>query len=112
MNHEHFRQVHAIVEESNRLAKYLGEKLGYANAIDPLYLECNKLWQAHFPESKGWGKRLHLDLSGADFSGALFACGIGSLKGANFRGANLDRTRWLHVRLGKADFMHASLSYT
>jgi len=109
MNDEHFRQVRAIVEQSNRLAKEFEEKYGRDKAIDILFVECSRLWVAQFPQSQGWGKRLHIDLSGADLSGALFA-GVGeSLKGANFKDATLDRTRWFFVSLENADFMNASL---
>jgi hypothetical protein len=57
MNDKHFRQVQAIVEESNRLAENLAEKLGKANAIEPLFLASSKLWYVQFPK----GTKLHLN---------------------------------------------------
>jgi hypothetical protein len=51
-----------------------------------------------------------LDLSGADFTAGTFAgVGEGLFKGANFKGAVLDRTRWIASEAKHADFSGASL---
>lgn len=56
------------------------------------------------------GVELPLDLSGANYTAGIFAgVGEGFFRGANFKGAILDRTRWFGSEAKQADFSEASL---
>jgi uncharacterized protein YjbI with pentapeptide repeats len=111
MNDEHLKKVLRVTHEVQQLSNALFEKTG-TKAIDPLVAQATKIWVAHFPFTEGWGTKVRLDLSGADLSGRLFAgtFGLSVLTGADFRGANLDGTRWLYDDLKGADFSNASLT--
>lgn len=117
MNKQHFEKVQAVLlrmtaYQQQFIAKFgTGELPGggtlpdHAAAYSGAMLEVGRgLWEEGLKGVEG-----PLDLSGASFVGGLFA-GVGEpyFKGANFKGAVLDRTRWFGSEAKHADFSGAS----
>ncbi len=117
MNKQHVEKVQAVLlrmtaYQQQFVAKHgSGEAPGggtlpaYAAEFSGAMMEAGRgLWEEGLAGVAG-----PLDLSGAAFAGAIFAgIGEGHFKGADFRGADLDRTRWFGAEAKHADFSGAS----
>jgi hypothetical protein len=107
MNVDHYERMMRVS------AKCLGleipvKKGQEAKGIAELFITGSDFWDTEFPKEKGFGETVRLDLSGADLRGCFFPFS-GPCRGANFRDAILDRTKWLGTHVHGADFTRASL---
>lgn len=112
MNVEHCERVKRVLAETAGLLGHLLHEMEMSQAVYGACVACAELWRREFPEEEGLGTRVPLDLSGAGFSGAVFAQLMGQvvrLNRADFRGAQLDDTRWLFVHIKHANFEGASM---
>ena len=111
MNQEHYDKVKRVLSKSEATLTAFKQKMDVKEALVACAGACNDIWEQEFPVAQGYGDRVHLDLSGSDLQGGLFASlgGTGCLNGADFRRAQLDGSRWVFIHVKGATFAKASL---
>jgi len=105
MRQEDYQRVRLATQRSQSIMHELTRTIGAREAVLETCRSSEAVWKEIFPDVAE-----RLDLSGADFTGALFTGDTATpLDYADFRGAKLDRTRWLNLRIRGGDFTGASL---